>query len=234
MPYEPTKECPLCGEHIAADAVKCRFCREFLEDDDGLPISHHARSGLRRRTAGPDQAAGQDEQGSSELLSVKPSLWGLMGFFITAAMFMAVAVFLTGYADILLPSNLDAAVAEQIRRYTGYAGMALGLMTILMLLVRAAQLKSIRYEVSPDRIEFSRGIFSRKIDNMDMFRVTDLKLHRSLLDCVTGVGTVTVVTKDETDPLFDFEKVANPKQLYDIIKKASLEADRKQGVVHLD
>ncbi|MHC5182112.1 MAG: hypothetical protein ACYSOW_09625 [Planctomycetota bacterium] len=45
---------------------------------------------------------------------------------------------------------------------------------------------------------------------------------------------MTVVTKDETDPLFDFEKVANPKQLYDIIKKASLEADRKQGVVHLD
>jgi hypothetical protein len=51
---------------------------------------------------------------------------------------------------------------------------------------------------------------------------------------VVGVGTVTLVTKDETDPVFDFEKVCRPKQLYDIIKTASLKADRKQGVVHLD
>ena len=48
------------------------------------------------------------------------------------------------------------------------------------------------------------------------------------------MGAVTLVTKDETDPFFDFEKVANPKQLYDFIKTASLEADRRQGVVHLD
>ena len=45
---------------------------------------------------------------------------------------------------------------------------------------------------------------------------------------------MTLVTKDETDPVFEFEKVARPRALYDIIKKASLEADRKQGVVHLD
>jgi hypothetical protein len=67
-----------------------------------------------------------------------------------------------------------------------------------------------------------------------MFRVVDIKLHRSLLDCITGVGAVKLVTKDETDPVFEFEKVANPKALYDVIKKASLDADRRQGVIHID
>ena len=61
----------------------------------------------------------------------------------------------------------------------------------------------------------------------------DIKLHRSLLDCLTGVGSVTLVTRDESDPAFEFEKVKNPKQLYDVIKKSTLVADRKQGVVHL-
>jgi uncharacterized membrane protein YdbT with pleckstrin-like domain len=85
-----------------------------------------------------------------------------------------------------------------------------------------------------DRIEFSRGIFSRKIDNLDMFRIIDIRLHRSLLDCLTGVGSVTLETKDDSDPTFEFEKIARPKVLYDIIKKASLQADRRQGVIHVD
>jgi hypothetical protein len=42
------------------------------------------------------------------------------------------------------------------------------------------------------------------------------------------------VTKDETDPKFEFKKVPRPKQLYDVIKTASLAADRKQRVVHMD
>ena len=174
-----------------------------------------------------------------DVLLVKPSLWGLMGFFITAGLFLAIAVFLkfyslSGIVVKLAPDAVDEAMLDKFDLCTGYIGLGLGILTVLSVIVRSAQLKSIHYEVGPDRIEYARGIFSRKIDNLDMFRVTDIKLHRSLLDCIVGVGSVTLVTKDETDPFFDFEKVANPKKLYDLIKQSSLTADRKQGVIHLD
>jgi hypothetical protein len=67
-----------------------------------------------------------------------------------------------------------------------------------------------------------------------MFRVVDLKMRRNLLDCIFGVGTIALVTTDKTDPEFVFEKIRDSRYLYDIIKKASLEADRKTGVVHLE
>jgi uncharacterized membrane protein YdbT with pleckstrin-like domain len=100
--------------------------------------------------------------------------------------------------------------------------------------MKMARLKTTRYEVSTDRIEWSRGLLDRRVDNLDMFRVIDLKLRRSLLDCIVGIGTVTVITTDKTDPEFTFEKIRDSRKLYDAIKKASLDADRRNNAIHLE
>jgi membrane protein YdbS with pleckstrin-like domain len=105
---------------------------------------------------------------------------------------------------------------------------------MLFLLLKMVRLKTIYYEVTPARIEWGRGIFDRKVDNLDMFRVLDLKLRRSILDCVFGIGTVVLITSDKSDPEFTFEKIRDPRSLYDVIKKASLDADRRSNVVHLE
>jgi uncharacterized membrane protein YdbT with pleckstrin-like domain len=92
----------------------------------------------------------------------------------------------------------------------------------------------IYYEVTAERIEWGRGILDRRVDNLDMFRVIDLRMRRSLLDCIFGIGTVTLITTDKTDPKFTFQRIKKPRRLYDIIKKASLEADNRSGVVHVE
>ena len=124
--------------------------------------------------------------------------------------------------------------AAVMAQYRVLIAVGICLTVLFTLVIKAIRLKLIYYEVSPDRIEWSRGIVDRRVDNIDMFRVIDLKLRRNVFDCIFGVGTVALITTDKSDPGFIFEKVRDSRNLYDVIKKASLEADRKTGVVHLE
>ena len=235
-----TKPCLFCAETIQARAVKCRYCGEFLNSEKAKALQAEAEA-----KANPDAEAveeGEDEETELDdgvLFAGRPSLWGMASQVVKCLIILALVVCLVKFPleEVLrkYPElKLTANEALAIGRYRVLAGLAIGALAVLKLAIGILKLKMIYYEVSDDRIEWSRGILDRRVDNIDMFRVVDLKMRRSLLDCIFGVGTVALITTDKTDPEFEFEKVRDCRDLYDIIKKASLEADRKTGVVHLE
>jgi membrane protein YdbS with pleckstrin-like domain len=232
-----TKPCPFCAETIRYAAIKCRFCGEFLSGDrrpaDG--------AGQKQDGAAPDsQQDGQDSEPSSNVLwTGRPSALALAGTFVKIACFVALcwAAYrypVTKLVTYVPKNNITAAQLAQAEAWIDLAALGLAAAALLALAWKLTVLKSIRYEVTPDRIEWSRGIFDRKVDNIDMFRVIDLKLRRSLLEAFLGIGTVIVMTKDESDPQFEFRKVHRCRYLYDTLKQAGLAADQKRGVIHLE
>lgn len=257
-----TKQCPFCAETIQAAAIKCRFCNEFLNTDRAKAAQTGSTPAEDKKTGGSTLFEGKPSLWAMTAAVIRGLIFlGLAGFLMLYPLEElsiskqienpALPVAELPADDAITEPAPDSEIAENaaeetsrfalgkqqlllFRKYRIIAGLGLATLVILMLLIKMARLKMTRYEVSADRIEWSRGILDRKVDNLDMFRVVDLKLRRSLLDCIVGVGTVALTTTDKTDPEFTFEKIRNPRRLYDAIKKASLDADRRNSVVHLE
>ncbi|MCH7557160.1 MAG: PH domain-containing protein [Planctomycetes bacterium] len=233
-----TKQCLFCAETIRAAAIKCRFCGEFLNS----PKAKALEADLEQEPDSElldDEETEEEEMDDNVLFVVRPSLWGITSSLVKGLFFFVLAGLLIklpleNTVNNLLGLELTENQILTAGMYRVLAGYGLGVVVVLVLLLKIVRLKMTYYEVTPDRIEWGRGILDRRVDNIDMFRVIDLRMRRSILDCIVGIGTVGLITTDKTNPEFEFEKIRRPRELYDIIKRASLEADRRTGVVHLE
>ena len=229
------KSCIFCAETIQTNAVKCRFCGEFLNTDKAKAL----QASQQENENGEEQT----EEDSHILFAARPSFLGMISSAIKGCILLTIAVILAKYPlEDKISVSLERVFGYQLSdgqyfalaEYLQIVSIGIFIIVVLVLAYKALNLKMTRYEVSIDRIEWSRGILDKRVDNIDMFRVVYLKFRRSLLDCLFGIGTVGLITTDKTDPKFEFKKVRNSRKLYDVIKKASLEADQKQRVVHIE
>jgi hypothetical protein len=223
-----TKQCPFCAETIQSRAIKCRFCGEFLNSD-------RAKTLLNANSQSDSQPAEEGKKDDDVLFAASPSLWGAAPAVLKGLIIIALAIVLMkAPLESVLGSKISNSQLLLFAHYRFIVGLGICLAAAFYTALCIIRLRMVYYEVTLDRIEWSRGILDRKVDNLDMFRVIDLKLRRSTFDCIVGIGKVALMTTDKSDPEFVFEKVRDPRRLYDVIKKASQEADRRGAVVHLE
>src|SRR4051812_46515809 len=109
--------------------------------------------------------------------------------------------------------------------------VVVGLVLILIPIMRA---KTIHYRISNYRIDFERGMFSKTIDTLELWHVEDLKFHQSFLARLIGVGTITVLSHDDTTPELRLRALPNPRPLFDTLKQRIIAVKRQRGVIKMD
>lgn len=90
----------------------------------------------------------------------------------------------------------------------GVAGLAIGDWGLWPLALTAAALAIVvavwfrnlaaTYEICRDRLLIRRGIFIKSIDEVELYRVKDVRLDFSLINQMAGIGTIGITSSDET------------------------------------
>ena len=68
----------------------------------------------------------------------------------------------------------------------------------VIILIKWLENLAASFELTEDRIIVRRGIFIKSIDEIELYRVKDIRLDFSLINQWAGIGTVTLTSSDGT------------------------------------
>jgi uncharacterized membrane protein YdbT with pleckstrin-like domain len=71
-------------------------------------------------------------------------------------------------------------------------------LALLIVLWKWIENMAARYDICRDRLIVRRGIFIKSLDEIELYRVKDVRLDFSLINQIAGIGTITVTSSDET------------------------------------
>jgi len=82
----------------------------------------------------------------------------------------------------------------------GWGTLLLCLVGVGLIIVLAQWLRFVAatFEVTNDRLIIRRGIFTKSIDEIELYRVKDIRLDYSLVNQWAGIGTISLLSSDET------------------------------------
>lgn len=75
-----------------------------------------------------------------------------------------------------------------------------------------------RYRLTTQRLFIEKGILSQTIDQTELLRVDDVRLHRTVVDRMFGLGTVEVMSTDSTNPRIRIVGITAPDTVAEHIR----------------
>ena len=84
----------------------------------------------------------------------------------------------------------------------------------------------IKYRLSTERFFVVTGIISRTVDELELIRVNDVIMRQGVWDRIMGIGTVTIISNDETTPEVSLKGIGGPEFVKEQVRGA---ASKKRG-----
>lgn len=98
-------------------------------------------------------------------------------------------------------------------------------------------IKNHKYKITTERIFYTTGIFSKKTEALELYRVRDVDMYEPFWQRMFKLGNVSLTTSDKTASNFLLKAVPNPAQLMNEIRKNvehRRDVKRVRGVEFLD
>ncbi|MEA3046554.1 MAG: hypothetical protein QOJ53_886 [Sphingomonadales bacterium] len=101
---------------------------------------------------------------------------------------------LAGWGTLIL------AIAGIVVTLMGYGVYWLGLTAVAIAVIIWKWLENMasKYEVTEERLIVRRGIISKSIDEIELYRIKDVRIDFSIINQLAGIGRITISSSDET------------------------------------
>jgi len=117
-----------------------------------------------------------------------------------------------------------------------FGGLLLAILTLgLSLLVAWARTRAVRYRITSQRLIVERGVFSKTMDQVDLYRVVDFVVERPFGQRLVGTGNIVLEAMDKTSPEIRIEGIrTDVLALYERLRHCAEQEKRRRGVRLLD
>lgn len=153
-----------------------------------------------------------------------PSQW--LGFSVYALSALAALVILVAFVWV------SAAPANAFGGNKGLLQMVVALLLLAPLFFairRYLVISTTRYTVTTERVRITRGIFTRRTDDLELYRVDDMVIAEPFLLRLVKRGNVIAMSSDRTTPQMVLEAVPEALQLRDEMRRyVEICRDRKR------
>ncbi len=109
---------------------------------------------------------------------------------------------------------IPAKIAVHIYRLPVY----LGAFVLLNMAYQILRVYCITYEIDSEELRCYRGIFRRRHEYVELYRVKDYRVERPLIYRIFGFGNLIIYTSDKTTPVFRLDAIRNPEEKYKILR----------------
>jgi uncharacterized membrane protein YdbT with pleckstrin-like domain len=100
---------------------------------------------------------------------------------------------------------------------------------IFYALVKWIQLRSRQYEITTQRVRVRQGVFSKRTDELELYRVKDSTVLEPFWQRLFGVGNIVITTNDASTPSLTLEALPNATDIREKLRSAIEECrDRKR------
>ena len=86
------------------------------------------------------------------------------------------------------------------------------------------------YTLTTERLKITRGLVGRKVENFELVRMQDIDYKQNIGERITNLGDIFVKGQDASNPEIVMRNVAKPEEVYEIMRKAWLEARKRHGL----
>ena len=95
-------------------------------------------------------------------------------------------------------------------------------------------LRMIEYIITTQRVRVISGLFSKEVQEIELFRVKDTSARQPFFQRLVGLGTITVLSGDEKQPRLLLDGVPNAIQMRERLRQEVLSLRQRFGVREVD